>query len=54
MIKSLAPPQPEEWVTPNCTTVQNPILYGARLSGKIDDNWRVGLLNIMPRDEEKI
>lgn len=36
------------------TTVQNPILYGARLSGKIDDNWRVGLLNIMTaRDEEK-
>lgn len=27
------------------TNVQNRILYGARLSGKIDDNWRVGLLN---------
>ncbi len=25
--------------------VQNRILYGARISGKIDDNWRVGLLN---------
>lgn len=25
--------------------VQNPLLYGARLSGKIDKNWRVGLLN---------
>ncbi len=25
--------------------VQNPILYGARLSGKIDKYWRVGLLN---------
>ena len=25
--------------------VQNPILYGARLSGKVDKNWRVGLLN---------
>ena len=38
------------------TTVQNPILYGARLSGKIDDNWRVGLLNIMtaPDDEKEI
>ena len=23
-----------------------PILYGARLSGKLDDNWRIGLLNI--------
>ncbi len=27
------------------TNVQNRILYGARISGKIDDNWRVGLLN---------
>ncbi len=27
------------------TNVQNRILYAARLSGKIDDNWRVGLLN---------
>jgi hypothetical protein len=27
------------------TNVQTPILYGARLSGKIDDNWRIGLLN---------
>ncbi|MEZ0484807.1 DUF5916 domain-containing protein [Fibrella aquatica] len=25
--------------------VQNPLLYGARLSGKIDKNWRIGLLN---------
>lgn len=25
--------------------VQNPILYGARLSGKLDRNWRIGLLN---------
>jgi hypothetical protein len=25
--------------------VQNKILYGARLSGKIDDNWRIGVLN---------
>ncbi|WP_266363796.1 DUF5916 domain-containing protein [Tellurirhabdus rosea] len=25
--------------------VQNPILYGARLSGKIDKAWRIGLLN---------
>jgi hypothetical protein len=27
------------------TNVQTPILYGARLSGKIDDNWRIGLMN---------
>jgi hypothetical protein len=26
--------------------VQNPIYYGARLSGKLDKNWRVGLLNM--------
>jgi hypothetical protein len=26
--------------------IQNPILYGARLSGKLDKNWRVGLLNM--------
>lgn len=25
--------------------VQNPILYGLRLSGKVDKNWRIGLLN---------
>lgn len=27
-------------------TVQVPILYGARLSGKLDNNWRLGLLNM--------
>lgn len=26
--------------------VQNPIYYGARLSGKVDDNYRIGLLNM--------
>jgi hypothetical protein len=26
--------------------VANPILFGARLSGKLDNNWRVGLLNM--------
>lgn len=36
------------------TIVQNPILYGARLSGKVDKNWRVGLLNMQTaKDEEK-
>ena len=25
--------------------VQNPLLYGARLSGKLDKNWRIGILN---------
>jgi hypothetical protein len=28
---------------------QTPILFGARLSGKIDRNWRVGLLNMQTR-----
>ncbi|MFN4145672.1 MAG: DUF5916 domain-containing protein [Runella sp.] len=32
--------------------VQNRILYGARLSGKLDDNWRVGLLNAQTADDE--
>ncbi|TAF93203.1 MAG: hydrolase [Cytophagia bacterium] len=32
--------------------VQNRILYGARLSGKIDDNWRIGLLNAQTADDE--
>ena len=26
--------------------LQNPIYYGARLSGKLDNNWRVGFLNM--------
>jgi len=32
--------------------VPNRILYGARLSGKLDDNWRVGLLNAQTADDE--
>jgi hypothetical protein len=28
------------------TIVQNPILYGARLSGKLNKDWRVGFLNM--------
>lgn len=31
--------------------VQNRILYGARLSGKLDDNWRIGLLNTQTADD---
>ena len=26
--------------------IQNPIYYGARLSGKLDNNWRLGVLNL--------
>ena len=33
-------------------SVQNRILYGARLSGKLDDNWRIGLLNAQTADDE--
>lgn len=32
-------------------SVPNRILYGARLSGKIDDNWRIGLLNAQTADD---
>jgi hypothetical protein len=32
--------------------VQNRILYGARLSGKLDDNWRIGFLNAQTDDDE--
>lgn len=36
------------------TTVQSPILYGARLSGKLNKDLRVGLLNMQTaRDEDK-
>jgi len=31
---------------PDGNVFQVPILYGARLSGKLDNNWRVGLLNM--------
>lgn len=32
--------------------VPNRIVYGARLSGKLDDNWRVGLLNAQTANDE--
>ncbi len=34
--------------------VPNKILYGARLSGKLDNNWRVGLLNMQTEKQESI
>ncbi|MFT7035833.1 MAG: hypothetical protein ACJA2S_004357 [Cyclobacteriaceae bacterium] len=34
--------------------VQNKIIYGARISGKIDNNWRVGLLNMQTEKNESI
>lgn len=34
--------------------VQNQILFGGRLSGKLDDNWRIGAMNMQTaNDEEK-
>ncbi len=33
--------------------VQIPILFGARLSGKVDKNWRVGLLNMQTQREPR-
>lgn len=34
-------------------TVSNPILYGARLSGKLDNNWRLGVLNMQTAAEQE-
>ncbi len=34
--------------------VQNPIYYGARLSGKVGHDWRVGLLNMQTASNEAI
>lgn len=34
-------------------SIQNPIYAGARLSGKLDENWRVGLLNMQTAGDEK-
>ncbi|MCB0628479.1 MAG: DUF5916 domain-containing protein [Saprospiraceae bacterium] len=34
-------------------SIQNPIIYGARLSGKLDRNWRAGLLNMQTAKDEE-
>lgn len=34
------------------TIVQNPIIYGARLSGKANKDWRVGLLNMQTASDD--
>ncbi len=36
------------------TNVQNKINFGARLSGKLNNNWRIGVLNIQAAEEEDI
>ena len=33
--------------------IQNPIYYGARLSGKLNDNWRLGILNMQTAPVEE-
>ena len=33
-------------------TIENPIYYGARLSGKLDENWRIGLMNMQTADDK--
>jgi len=33
--------------------IQNQILYGARLSGKVTDDWRVGLMNMQTATDEE-
>lgn len=33
--------------------IQNPILFGARLSGKLNDNWRLGLLNLLTQEDKQ-
>ncbi len=33
--------------------IQIPILAGARLSGKLDNNWRAGLLNMQTRNDDR-
>ncbi len=35
------------------TTVQNPITYGARLSGKLNKDWRIGVLNMQTQKDEE-
>lgn len=33
--------------------ISNPIYYGARLSGKLDNNWRVGLMNMQTANDDE-
>ncbi len=36
------------------TNIQNKINFGARLSGKLNNNWRIGLMNMQAADEPDI
>lgn len=33
--------------------IQNDIIYGLRLSGKLDENWRIGLMNIQTAEDKE-
>ncbi|MFT5886329.1 MAG: hypothetical protein ACI9IP_002793 [Arcticibacterium sp.] len=35
------------------TNVQNPIIYGLKLSGKLNDDWRIGLMNTMTGSDKE-
>ena len=37
----------------NGNTIENKIIAGARLSGKIDENWRIGILNMLTEEDIK-
>ncbi|MDN5203817.1 DUF5916 domain-containing protein [Fulvivirgaceae bacterium BMA10] len=40
--------------TINDVNVENKIIYGARLSGKINENWRIGFMNMQTSKDEDI
>ena len=33
--------------------IQNDIIYGLRLSGKLDENWRIGLMNVQTAEDKE-
>lgn len=35
-------------------TIQTPVQYGVRLSGKLDENWRIGLLNAQTKSAPRL
>lgn len=35
-------------------TIETPIQYGARISGKLDNNWRIGVLNMQTQRQEAV
>ena len=39
---------------PKNISKQEPIIYGARLSGRVNDKWRIGFMNTQTRKDESI